>query len=403
MPTSTSSLLPRLLLVIIGASHASSRPTPFAVVAYLPEWRYEGCNFDWLASRTSHVILFSLEPMANGSIAALDRLPRRALLDEAREAASRHDTQLMVCFGGNGRSSGFSRMTRDPASRARFVSEVESLLTAHGLDGVDINWEYPGYSFGRGYAAPAEVSREYDGLLALLRDLRAVLAPAGRQLTAAYYPDGRQERLFATHGAGGAGILQYVDLLHAMAYDASEPDGQHSSLRLARAVLEQARRERVLHKLTLGVPFYARHVRTGAWTSYEDLLLRGLVASPEEDTASEPRGDGGGGGGMVAFNGVRTIETKVELALQAGARGVMIWEGGQDCRVRAVGPRDDGRVHVRTCPGSGDEWSLLAAINRTIERTKPEHRVGAGNGQLPGDDSDDHHADGDTGESCASE
>jgi hypothetical protein len=56
------------------------------------------------------LLLFSLEPLPDGSFGALDRLPRAVLLDEARAARDAHGTELLACFGGNGRSQGFSAM-----------------------------------------------------------------------------------------------------------------------------------------------------------------------------------------------------------------------------------------------------------------------------------------------------
>ena len=85
-----------------------------------------------------------------GMIGALDRIPRKELLAEARAAADRHGTKLLVspvlsidpeeefgsqqqsvtpqiCFGGNGRSEGFSPMVRDDDARQRFVAELLAL------------------------------------------------------------------------------------------------------------------------------------------------------------------------------------------------------------------------------------------------------------------------------------
>ena len=41
----------------------------------------------------------------------------------------------------------------------------------------------------------------------------------------------------------------------------------------------------------------------------------------------------------------------------------MIWEVGQDCRLVPT-MHADGSSHVRTCPGGGDDASLLVAISR---------------------------------------
>ena len=44
----------------------------------------------------------------------------------------------------------------------------------------------------------------------------------------------------------------------------------------------------------------------------------------------------------------------------------MIWEVGQDCRLVPT-THVDGSSHVRTCPGDGDDASLLVAITRARE------------------------------------
>ena len=42
-------------------------------------------------------------------------------------------------------------MVRSPQARRAFVRNLQKLLSKYNLDGVDYNWEYPGYNFGSGY------------------------------------------------------------------------------------------------------------------------------------------------------------------------------------------------------------------------------------------------------------
>lgn len=146
----TPYLKPVLLLLLLvvcltdGSHGLGVSAAEVSVAAYLPEWRYEGANWEYICSKVTHLILFSLEPTPDGDIAHWDRLPRPLLMEEARQAARRHGTRLMVCFGGNGRSGGFSGMVRSARARERFVRSVVQLCEAQGLDGVDYNWEYPG-------------------------------------------------------------------------------------------------------------------------------------------------------------------------------------------------------------------------------------------------------------------
>ncbi|KAJ1451079.1 glycoside hydrolase superfamily [Pelagophyceae sp. CCMP2097] len=334
-----------------GAAHNQAGEGP-AVAAYLPEWRYEGANWDEICRRVSHLILFSAEVGPDGALAALDRIPRRPLLAEARAAAARHGTRLLLCFGGNGRSAGFAGMVADSASRATFVKKLVALLAERGLDGVDYNWEYPGYIMGRGYADDSTTRREYAGLAALVRETRRAFdeSPRPLALTLAYYPDGKQEVLLAA-----SGVADDADLLHAMSYDA--PGGQHSPMSLAEAAVARAVSARLpLHKCTLGLPFYARDARSGDWTTYEDMVQRHHPLGPTADQVFVD-------GSALGFNGVSTIEAKTKMALKAGLAGVMIWEVGQDCRLR---PTVHGKTtHVQTCPS--DESSLLVAVQRAID------------------------------------
>lgn len=327
-----------------------------ATVGYLPEWRYEGANWETLAQHLTHIVLFSAEPTDRGDIVGLDRLPRAELLKEARAAAARHGAKLLVCFGGNGRSSGFSPTVRSKKRRALFVSKVKALVARLGLDGVDLNWEYPGYSFGSGYHSEAELERDYAGLAALARGLRRTLEP-GAAITMAYYPDGKQEGLLLKHGLPAS-----VDLLHMMTYDQS--GGHHSTLEFAVGAIAGATRSGLpLHQLTLGLPFYGRHSLTGDWTTYEDLVQRHHPLHPENDTVALSDGS------FIGLNGRATIAEKTRRALAAGLGGLMIWEAGQDCRMVAV--THGGKTHGVTCP-DGQQSSLLVAMSEAVaEAARP--------------------------------
>jgi len=51
------------------------------------------------------------------------------------------DTKALLCFGGNGRSSGFSQMVRTKASRLRFLNDFFFINEHYKFDGIDYNWE----------------------------------------------------------------------------------------------------------------------------------------------------------------------------------------------------------------------------------------------------------------------
>ena len=334
------------------AAVVSRNNNNFTVAAYLPEWRYEGANFISICQTVTQLILFSLEvePTGQLSVTSLnDRLPRTELMMEARAATRNAGAQLLVCIGGNGRSGGFSQAVSTSTRRQRFVNDLVLLCDKYDLDGIDLNWEYPGFSFGSGYSDDAVVRKDYTGLRLLLQLLHTAFESQGRVITIAYYPDGRQEMLLAEYG-----LDKYVANMHAMAYDQSP--GPHSTYDLAQKVARQGVSllpSTSHHRITLGLPFYGRHVHTGEWKSYEDIVQQ--YYSTPWAKQNEVHG--------YYYNGPELIQRKTRLAIELGLGGVMIWEVGQDCRVHAI--THGLTTHVVTCP-YGEDSSLLTAIRQGL-------------------------------------
>ena len=109
-----------LLLLLAAAVAASPRP---AVVGYLPEWRHNSVCFPHLCRHLTHLIFFSVEPTPDGSLTGLGRLPGAEALASAYAGREAFGTKLLLCLGGNGRSSGFSAAAREKVSRKRLVAE----------------------------------------------------------------------------------------------------------------------------------------------------------------------------------------------------------------------------------------------------------------------------------------
>lgn len=55
-------------------------------------------------------------------------------------------TMIQVAIGGWGDTEGFSKAASTEESRKLFATNVKLMLDKTGADGVDIDWEYPGYN-----------------------------------------------------------------------------------------------------------------------------------------------------------------------------------------------------------------------------------------------------------------
>ena len=125
-----------------------------------------------------------------------------------------------------------------------------------------------------------EVEKDYRGLFALLRETAEVFAGTTRVITMAYYPDKRQESLL-----GASDARKHVELFHMMTYD--QQGAQHSSLAFASKAMAQGAQLLPAAQLTLGVPFYGRHSRTGNWVTYEDLVQQHVLTPAQDEVPAE--------------------------------------------------------------------------------------------------------------------
>ncbi|MGB6689228.1 MAG: glycoside hydrolase family 18 protein [Terracidiphilus sp.] len=177
---------------------------------------------------------------------------------------------VLVSVGGWLWSTNFSDVSLTRQSRAVFIQSVMEFLDEYKLDGLDIDWEYPGLP-GAGHPFRREDKRNFT---LLLKELRARF----NKETARTH-----KRLYLTFAAGAsdeslqntemAKAQRYVDTVNLMAYDYYEADsdaitGNHAPLFTDPADPKKASADASViafekagvpaHKILLGMPFYGR-------------------------------------------------------------------------------------------------------------------------------------------------
>jgi len=109
--------------------------------------------------------------------------------------------QIFPSLGGWTLSDAFPAMAASASSRANFASQCVDLIKEYDFDGIDLDWEYPGYEEHSGTAADKE------NFNLLLDDVRAALDTLGAE-TGRYYP------LTAALPCGPSNI-DNIDIAHA--------------------------------------------------------------------------------------------------------------------------------------------------------------------------------------------
>lgn len=94
-----------------------------------------------LQSVTHMVLAFMRSDVFNTDETPMD-FPLFTNIDALRAKCS-SGTKFQVAIGGWG-DSGFEKAARSTASRAQWARHVKSMVDELRVDGIDVDWEYPG-------------------------------------------------------------------------------------------------------------------------------------------------------------------------------------------------------------------------------------------------------------------
>lgn len=316
--------------------------------------------------------------------------PGQAFSDYCGEAG----VKLLPSLGGWTLSFNFPAIAADPIKRETFANSCVELIEAFNFDGIDIDWEYPGYAPHGGTPADRE------NFTLLLAEVREALDLAEVVL-------GKELLLTIAVGAAPARmedvewepVSELVDIINVMSYDyygAWDPVTNHNAPLSAPEVGDpefnvEATIDRLLNqydvapdKVALGVGFYGRSVLTtgapglhvpsagapdlstfgadeGTPLYYNIVAAEPLFEKHWDEAAQVPYLTGLKGlQSFVSYDDSLSISLKAAYALEQNLRGVIIWEITGD--------------YIETSPGSGliAGTPLADALNDALCAAIPE-------------------------------
>ena len=268
---------------------------------------------------------------------------------------------VLVSVGGWDWSGGFSDAALTEQSRQVFIESVAAFLKSYDLDGLDIDWEYPGMA-GAVHKCRAEDVANFLTLLSELRErFDKETATTHRRLYLTIAAGASSEYLQHTEIAK---VAPFVDTVNLMTYDFSEASddkitNHHAPLFINPASPKKESADTTLNafeaagvpaeKLVLGVPFYGHlwgQVRAenhglfqsgkpakGDWASYAvitgDLLNSGYVRYWDA-TAKAPYLYNSEKQIFVSYEDAESLAAKCDYILKNKLGGVMFWEYSGD-------------------------------------------------------------------------
>ena len=254
-------------------------------------------------------------------------------------ALKESNPNLKVCLSIGGWEAGnFSEMAADPALRKAFCENCLAAVNTYGLDGIDIDWEYPSNNSCK--PKPANQAADTENFTYLIQDLRKTLGPNKLVTMAAS----------ANAGAGYVNFPEFIDdmdWVNIMTYDMGSPKdgkeyhnaGLYKSGKTKRSCDESVTAHVAagvpLNKIVLGMPFYGRddNVTFTAddddnYVSYKNILpilSGGKYTECWDNTAMVPYLTNSSGKMVLTYDNEESIGMKANYVKEKGLKGAMYW------------------------------------------------------------------------------
>jgi chitinase len=269
--------------------------------------------------------------------------------------------QVLISVGGGSGSAGFSEMAFTAEGRKKFIDSAVALVEKYGLDGVDVDWEYPGYTHTPNMIVRPEDKQSYT---LLLKDLRLRLNKEEKRL----------HRPLVTSSATGAtqiwldhtdmrSAAKWMTSVNMMCYDwysaAAKNTGHDSPLYTSAADPRQISIDNAVklnlaagvprRKLVIGVPFYGRKwfgvdaTNNGLWQPVKaqgagSIVFKDVVPLINaqgfvrywDDTARAPYLYNTTTKTFITYNDAQAEKTRTEYVKKMKLGGIMFWQYSGD-------------------------------------------------------------------------
>jgi hypothetical protein len=267
---------------------------------YLPDYRFY-IDLNQTVLNLTDLYLFSVQP--TGSNNQLDACCLGAhhyeQIHQARAYKKQHaarDLNIWLTIGGAGRSDHFLD------NLDGLVNDIRTVSRKHNLTGVVLDCEMfrnqQEYANYQNWIMKAAKALRRDGIKI------SVTLHVGQFLLMDLY--------------------SHIDQVHLMAYDMQ--GDSHANLQAAKVAVHQLLRQGCpSHKIILGIPAYARHMRNpGQVMTFSEIIDDMSGATTTSDWSSAGRWKGYRG------DSVNEVQQKVQWANDNSLGGVFFWELGQD-------------------------------------------------------------------------
>ena len=293
------------------------------VVAYVTSW--SSCIPDPMVMTHLNYAFGGVNETFNGvDIANPERLRQMVKLKQQNPKL-----KVLLSVGGWG-AGRFSEMAGSDGYRSQFAADCKRIVDEFGLDGIDIDWEYPTQNSANISSSPEDTQN----FTLLMRDLRKAL--------------GKHKLVTCATVASGEYIdfpscIKYIDLVNVMSYDMGNAQKHHSALypsdisgwMTSSAAVESHLNKGVpAEKLVMGMPLYGRGEK---YYPYEQIMkLKDKAQDKWSETSQVPYLVDEQGKFILGYENPKSLTVKCQYILTHHLRGGMYWEYAADNEQREL-------------------------------------------------------------------
>lgn len=232
--------------------------------------------------------------------------------------------KVILSIGG-WESGGFSEMVSTKETRDAFCRDCKRVVDEFGLDGIDIDWEYP----TSGVAGISSSPKDDKRFTKLLAGIRKAIGP-DKTLTIATDASGK----FIDF----RNCVKYLDFVNIMSYDMGNAPLHHSALYSSDitgfstfdAVAAHLAAGVPRKKLVVGMPFYGRGGKAVKGMRYNKIATDTTYRKAWSEKSQAPYLAGDDGTLLVGYDDPESITAKCRFIHYNGLRGAMYWEYSGD-------------------------------------------------------------------------
>ncbi len=349
-----------IVSVLISCGGNSEKPEPKPVVIGYVGGFHGLLNTDHIEVNSLTHINYAFVNIVDGqAFLTNEKTDSTNFRNLARLKAINPELKILISIGGWAWSENFSDAVLSDSSRIVFAKSSVDIIRKYDLDGVDIDWEYPGMEGEEGNVFRPEDKENYTLMFKALRKELDVLEKETahkKLLTTAVA--GFEEYLEHTNMKEAAQYLDYINLMtydlfengisvnHAGLYESKD----YVSNKNANYCVEVFQKAGVpVEKLVLGLPFYGRSFTVKpnsekvigepytakAYIDGYGFIKDSLVNQKgyklfRDENAKVPYIYNAETGKMISFDDEISIKLKCEYVLKHQLAGVMFWEYDSD-------------------------------------------------------------------------